>query len=170
MQVAVIEFARHKAGMKKAHSTEFNRSTPDPVIALVVEWRRADGSIERRDEFMDLGGTMRLGSYQCRLLPGSRAATLYGKEVITERHRHRYEFNSRYREMLEATGLVMSGVSLDGNLVEIVEIPNHPWFVACQFHPEFTSTPRDGHPLFNDFISAAVRYRQVGLTHGIMRV
>jgi CTP synthase len=170
MQVAVIEFARHKAGMKKAHSTEFNRSTPDPVIALVVEWRRADGSIERRDERMDLGGTMRLGSYQCRLLPGSRAATLYGKEVITERHRHRYEFNSRYREMLEATGLVMSGVSLDGNLVEIVEIPNHPWFVACQFHPEFTSTPRDGHPLFNDFISAAVRYRQVGLTHGIMRV
>lgn len=168
MQVAVIEFARHKAGMKKAHSTEFNKSTPDPVIALVVEWRRADGGIERRDEHMDLGGTMRLGGYQCRLLPGSRAATLYGKEVITERHRHRYEFNSRYREMLETTGLVMSGVSLDGNLVEVVEIPNHPWFVACQFHPEFTSTPRDGHPLFNDFISAAVRHRQVELRHGIM--
>jgi CTP synthase len=170
MQVAVIEFARHKASMKKAHSTEFNKNTPDPVIALVAEWRRADGSIERRDEHMDLGGTMRLGSYQCRLLPGSRAAALYGKEIITERHRHRYEFNNSYREKLEATGLVMSGVSLDGNLIEMVEIPSHPWFVACQFHPEFTSTPRDGHPLFNGFISAAVRHRQVELNHGIMRV
>ncbi|QBQ54898.1 CTP synthase [Nitrosococcus wardiae] len=160
MQVAVIEFARHQAGMKEAHSTEFDKSTPDPVIALITEWQRADGLIEKRDEHMDLGGTMRLGSYQCQLLPGSRAAALYGKEVITERHRHRYEFNNYYRKALEAAGLVMSGTSLDGNLVEMVEIPRHPWFVACQFHPEFTSTPRDGHPLFSGFIRAAVEYYQ----------
>ncbi|ADE15753.1 CTP synthase [Nitrosococcus halophilus Nc 4] len=160
MQVAVIEFARHQAGMKEAHSTEFDKSAPDPVIALITEWQRADGLIEKRDEYMDLGGTMRLGSYQCQLLPGSRAAALYGKKVITERHRHRYEFNNYYRKALEAAGLVMSGISLDGNLVEMVEIPDHPWFVACQFHPEFTSTPRDGHPLFNGFIRAAVEYCQ----------
>lgn len=170
MQVAVIEFARHKGGMEKAHSSEFDKSTPDSVIALIEEWERADGGIERRDERTDLGGTMRLGSYQCRLLPGSRAATLYGKEIITERHRHRYELNNRYREALEAVGLVMSGISLDGNLVEMVEIPSHPWFVACQFHPEFTSTPRDGHPLFNGFIYAAAKHCQIELSHGIMRV
>lgn len=160
MQVAVIEFARHQAGMKESHSTEFDKSAPDPVIALITEWQRADGLVEKRDEHMDLGGTMRLGSYQCQLLPGSRAAALYGKKVITERHRHRYEFNNYYRKALEAAGLVMSGTSLDGNLVEMVEIPDHPWFVACQFHPEFTSTPRDGHPLFNGFIRAAVEYCQ----------
>lgn len=163
MQVAVIEFARHQAGMKEAHSTEFNKNTPDPVIALITEWQRADGSIERRDDQMGLGGTMRLGNYECELLPGSRAAALYGQEKITERHRHRYEFNNDYRELLEATGLAMVGTSFDGNLVEMVEISHHPWFVACQFHPEFTSTPRDGHPLFNSFIRAAAEYRQVAL-------
>ncbi|ABA57363.1 CTP synthase [Nitrosococcus oceani] len=160
MQVAVIEFARHQAGMKEAHSTEFSEHTPDPVIALITEWRRADGSIERRDEQMGLGGTMRLGNYECELLPGSRAAALYGQERITERHRHRYEFNNDYRELLEGAGLVMAGTSFDGNLVEMVEISHHPWFVACQFHPEFTSTPRDGHPLFNSFIRAAAEHRR----------
>ncbi len=170
MQVAVIEYARHQAGMKAAHSTEFNKKTPEPVIALITEWMRADGAIEKRDENMDLGGTMRLGSYQCRLRPGTRAAALYGKEIITERHRHRYEFNNRYRKTLEAAGLVMSGASLDGHLVEMVEIPTHPWFVACQFHPEFTSTPRDGHPLFNGFICAAVEHRQMELRHGTVRI
>lgn len=170
MQVAVIEYARHQAGMRAAHSTEFNKETPYPVIALITEWLRADGVVEKRDETVDLGGTMRLGGYQCRLLPGTRAAALYGKEIITERHRHRYEFNNRYREVLAAAGLVMSGASLDGQLIEMVEIPTHPWFVACQFHPEFTSTPRDGHPLFNGFIYAAAERRQIGLKHGTVRI
>jgi CTP synthase len=170
MQVAVIEFARHKAGMKSAHSTEFDRNTSEPVIALITEWKRADGAVERRDENMELGGTMRLGGYQCRLVPGSRAAAMYGQEIITERHRHRYEFNNRYREVLEAAGLLMSGTSLDGNLVEMVEIPTHPWFVACQFHPEFTSTPRSGHPLFNGFIRAAAKRHRAELSDGTVRV
>jgi CTP synthase len=159
MQVAVIEFARHVAGMKAAHSTEFRQDTPHPVIALITEWRTEAGAIERRSEQSELGGTMRLGGQKCRLLPGSLARRLYGKEIITERHRHRYEFNNRYREELRRAGLVVSGESLDGTLVEVVEIPGHPWFVACQFHPEFTSTPRDGHPLFSGFIQAARDYK-----------
>ena len=160
MQVAVIEFARHVAGLKGAHSTEFNKDTAHPVIALITEWSREDGGQERRDEASDLGGTMRLGGQKCKLDPGSLAHRLYGQDTITERHRHRYEFNNHYREQLESAGLRLSGVSLDGELVEVVEISEHPWFFACQFHPEFTSTPRDGHPLFSSFIEAACSYHE----------
>jgi CTP synthase len=155
MQVAVIEYARNVAGLKGAHSTEFDAATAHPVIALITEWSREDGGQERRSADSDLGGTMRLGGQTCRLLPGSLAHRLYGKDSIVERHRHRYEFNNRYREQLGEQGLVMSGTSIDGKLVEVVEINEHPWFFACQFHPEFTSTPRDGHPLFSGFIEAA---------------
>ena len=162
MQVAVIEYARNVAGLGDAQSTEFNRETPHPVIALITEWQTQDGTIERRSEDSDKGGTMRLGGQECRLKPGSLAHRVYGKDVIVERHRHRYEFNNRYREPLEQAGLTLSGTSMDGNLVEMVEIADHPWFLACQFHPEFTSTPRDGHPLFSGFINAAnARRRQL---------
>jgi CTP synthase len=159
MQVAVIEYARHVAGLSGAHSTEFDKGAGHPVIALIAEWQRADGGHELRSEDSDLGGTMRLGGQQCRLLAGSLARQIYGKDVITERHRHRYEFNNRYREQLEENGLTLSGISMDGKLVEVVEISEHPWFFACQFHPEFTSTPRDGHPLFSSFIKAAKLYQ-----------
>ena len=156
MQLAVIEFSRHVAGLKGAHSTEFNANTPYPVIALITDWLNADGHIETRDEKSDLGGTMRLGGQECRLEPGNLVRGLYGKDVIRERHRHRYEFNNRYLDLLREKGLRIAGWSIDGKLVEIIEIPDHPWFVACQFHPEFTSTPRDGHPLFSGFIDAAL--------------
>ena len=155
MQVAVIEYARNVAGLREAHSTEFNPDTPDPVIGLITEWQDASGKKEKRSEDSDLGGTMRLGGQQCVLKKGSLVRELYGQDVITERHRHRYEFNNAYREPLEEKGLVISGVSLDGELVEFIELRDHPWFLACQFHPEFTSTPRDGHPLFSGFIRAA---------------
>ncbi|BAZ94438.1 CTP synthase [Thiohalobacter sp. COW1] len=155
MQVAVIEYARHLAGLADAHSTEFRPDTPYPVIALITEWKTEAGTIERRDENSDLGGTMRLGAQKCRLQEGSLAHRLYGRDVIEERHRHRYEFNNNYRDSLQQAGLVLSGTSLDDELVEVVEIADHPWFLACQFHPEFTSTPRDGHPLFSGFIRAA---------------
>lgn len=160
MQVAVIEFARHMAGLEKAHSTEFEPNTPDPVIALITEWRTADGKVEVRDHDSDLGGTMRLGAQQCRLEEGSRAREVYGHEIINERHRHRYEFNNNYRDTLSQAGLKLVGTSLDGSLVEVVELEDHPWFIACQFHPEFTSTPRDGHPLFSSFIRAARAVRE----------
>ncbi len=155
MQVAVIEFARNVAGLQDAQSTEFRKNTPHPVIALITEWQDRTGTIERRSEQSDLGGSMRLGGQACRLVPGTLAHAMYGKDVITERHRHRYEFNNSYRATLEQAGLTLSGTSLDGSLVEMVEIGNHPWFLACQFHPEFTSTPRDGHPLFVGFVQAA---------------
>ncbi|MDT8402968.1 CTP synthase [Sulfuriflexus sp.] len=155
MQVAVIEFARHIAGMADANSTEFRTDTRHPVIALITEWVNEKGIIERRDENSDLGGTMRLGGQECRLMAGTRSRDLYGNEVITERHRHRYEFNNQYLEQLEQAGLKIAGKSIDGKLVEVIELDNHPWFVACQFHPEFTSNPRDGHPLFSGFIRAA---------------
>ncbi len=160
MQAAVIEFARHVAALEGANSTEFDPMTPHPVIALIIEWRGADGSIQRRHETSDLGGTMRLGAQSCHLRPGTLTHGLYGKDVIVERHRHRYEFNNRYLTTLEAKGLVVAGRSMDGNLVEVVEIAGHPWFIGCQFHPEFTSTPRDGHPLFTGFIEAALAHRQ----------
>ncbi len=159
MQVAVIEVARHLAGLTGAHSTEFNRATPHPVIALITEWMNTDGSIESRSEGVDLGGTMRLGAQDCRLAKGTISRRLYDKDVITERHRHRYEFNNRYRQDLEDVGMKVAGTSIDGRLVEVIEIPTHPWFVACQFHPEFTSTPRYGHPLFSGFVQAAVDYQ-----------
>ncbi len=155
MQVAVIEYARNGAGLTGAHSTEFAPDAPHPVIALITEWQEADGTVERRNEDSDLGGTMRLGGQTCRLQPGSLAHRLYARDVIVERHRHRYEFNNRYLEPLQQAGLAYAGRSMDGSLIEIVEIPDHPWFLGCQFHPEFTSTPRDGHPLFSDFIRTA---------------
>ncbi|MEE9358168.1 CTP synthase [Candidatus Vondammii sp. HM_W22] len=160
MQVAVIEYARNMAGLEGAQSTEFNRETPHPVIALITEWLNADGELEIRDEASDLGGSMRLGGQECRLLEGSKARELYGDETIVERHRHRYEFNNQYLESLEPAGLRVAGRSIDGKLVEIVEIDDHPWFIACQFHPEFTSTPRDGHPLFSGFARAAREHQR----------
>jgi len=155
MQVAVIEFARDAAGLEGAHSTEFLRNTPYPVIGLITEWMQENGQMETRCESSDLGGTMRLGAQKCRLQFDSLAYQLYGKDVIKERHRHRYEFNNQYLEKLESAGLRISGKSIDGRLVEVIEIPGHPWFLCCQFHPEFTSTPRSGHPLFSGFVDAA---------------
>ncbi|MGD8587452.1 MAG: CTP synthase [Chromatiales bacterium] len=160
MQVAVIEFARNVVGLQNAHSTEFDRSTPHPVIALITEWLNSDGKLETRSENSQLGGTMRLGGQECYLEPGSRCRELYAKEVIVERHRHRYEFNNSYQDRIVTAGMKIAGRSIDGRLVEIVEIPDHPWFVACQFHPEFTSTPRYGHPLFSGFIEAARKHRE----------
>ena len=159
MQLAVIEFARHKLGLKDANSTEFVRDTKHPVIALITEWMDQNGTIEQRDDNTDLGGSMRLGGQQCQLVEGSRVGELYSKDVIIERHRHRYEFNNRYKSQLQDAGMSFTGMSMDGQLVEIIELADHPWFVACQFHPEFTSTPRDGHPLFTGFVAAASRYR-----------
>ena len=158
MQVPVIEFARNVAKLEGAHSTEFLPDSPHPVIGLITEWMDAEGQLETRNADSDLGGTMRLGGQKCRLQIDSLAFELYKKEVITERHRHRYEFNNRYLEKLEQCGLRFSGKSIDGRLVEVVEIPDHPWFLACQFHPEFTSTPRKGHPLFSGFVVAAVEH------------
>ena len=166
MQVAVIGFARYVAGLRGADSTEFVPATPHPVIALITEWLTADGMTETRDESSDLGGTMRLGGQECRLLPGTLVRDLYGSEKILERHRHRYEFNNNYRIRLEQHGLKVAGISMDEKLVEIVELSNHPWFVGCQFHPEFNSTPRDGHPLFTGFINAALS-RQVEFTRKV---
>ncbi len=160
MQVAVIEVARHLAGLEGANSTEFDKTTEHPVIALITEWQDTSGKREKRSEDSDLGGTMRLGGQECKLLEGSLAKRLYQSDTIRERHRHRYEFNNTYLERLEATGLSIAGRSLDDELVEIVEIPDHPWFVGCQFHPEFTSTPRDGHPLFTGFIKAALTHKE----------
>jgi CTP synthase len=158
MQVAVIEYARDVAHLEHAHSTEFDKDTPNPVIALITEWQE-QGKRVQRDENSDLGGTMRLGAQACVLKATSRAHHIYGADVIRERHRHRYEFNNRFRPALEQAGLVISGTSEDGTLVEMIELVDHPWFVACQFHPEFTSTPRDGHPLFAEFVKAAMQHR-----------
>jgi len=155
MQVAVIEYARHIAGMENANSTEFDGDTPYPVIGLITEWQDEDGSIQTRNEASDLGGTMRLGGQECALVSGSKARKIYGEDVVTERHRHRYEVNNALIGAIEKAGMSVSGRSQDGTLVEMVEISDHPWFVACQFHPEFTSTPRDGHPLFESFVGAA---------------
>ncbi|MDP1772008.1 MAG: CTP synthase [Methylobacter sp.] len=160
MQVAVIEFARDAAGLEGAHSTEFLPKSPHPVIGLITEWMSEDGQLETRNEESDLGGSMRLGGQQCRLQTDSLAFRLYQKDVITERHRHRYEFNTQYMEKLEQAGMRFSGKSIDGRLVEVVEIPDHPWFLACQFHPEFTSTPRKGHPLFSGFVVAAFEHKK----------
>ncbi|AOX99442.1 CTP synthase [Jeongeupia sp. USM3] len=159
MQIALIEYARDVAGMKGANSTEFDLETGFPVVALIDEWVNHDGKIETRDENSNMGGTMRLGAQECRLVPGSHAANIYGADVITERHRHRYEVNNHYLPRLEAAGLTISGKSTGAEqLVETIELPEHRWFFACQFHPEFTSTPRDGHPLFKSYIEAAVDY------------
>jgi CTP synthase len=161
MQVAVIEFARNVAGLEGAHSSEFLPGSPYPVIGLITEWRAESGELETRDENSDLGGSMRLGAQQCRLQRDSLAFQLYQKDVIVERHRHRYEFNNQYFEKLAQSGLRFSGASIDGRLVEVVEIADHPWFLACQFHPEFTSTPRKGHPLFSGFVAAASQHKKI---------
>ncbi|WP_423820776.1 CTP synthase [Salinisphaera sp. SPP-AMP-43] len=155
MQVACIDFARDVAGLEGAHSTEFNPAPAHPVIALVTEWTDAGGDRQTRDANVDLGGTMRLGEQRCRLVADTLAHRCYGADEIFERHRHRYEFNNHYRDRLADSGLVFSGFSVEDDLVEIVELPDHPWFLGCQFHPEFTSTPRSGHPLFMGFIAAA---------------
>ena len=167
MQVAVIEIARNLAGFKGAHSTEFDPATPFPVIALITEWLNADGALEQRAVDSDLGGTMRLGAQQCKLARGTIARKLYGKDVISERHRHRYEFNNGYRQELEDVGMKVAGTSVDGRLVEMIELPSHPWYVACQFHPEFTSTPRYGHPLFQGFLEAALEHRSKGVKEAV---
>ncbi|MCE9789302.1 CTP synthase [Shewanella chilikensis] len=163
MQVALIEFARHVAGMEGAHSTEFNKETPFPVVGLITEWVDEEGNLEQRDEASDLGGTMRLGAQLCHLIEGTKAAAAYKSNTCIERHRHRYEVNNAFRERMEKAGLVFSGLSSDRKLVEMIEIPAHPWFVAGQFHPEFTSTPRDGHPLFEGFVAAASTYQKRNL-------
>jgi len=156
MQVAVIEYARNVLGLSTAHSTEFDKNSTDPVIGLITEWKDASGKLEQRDENSDLGGTMRLGAQTCHLIEGSLARDIYGSAQIVERHRHRYEVNNHYVDQLRQAGLALGGLSEDKSLVEMIEIKDHPWFVACQFHPEFTSTPRDGHPLFTRYIQAAV--------------
>ncbi|GAA0353319.1 CTP synthase [Bowmanella denitrificans] len=160
MQVAVIEYARNVAGLENANSTEFDTSTPNPVVGLITEWLDADGSTETRTENSDLGGTMRLGSQLCHLIKGSKVHAMYGSETIYERHRHRYEVNNNLRPQIEAAGLKVTGLSTDKRLVEIIEIDDHPWFVAGQFHPEFNSTPRDGHPLFEGFVAAAGQHHK----------
>ena len=161
MQVAVIDFARNVAGLSEAHSTEFVQDTPNPVIALITEWQDREGGVEKRDASSDMGGTMRLGAQQCKLSEDSLVRTMYGEDVICERHRHRYEFNNTFMATLNNAGLTFTGKSIDDRLVEVVEISDHPWFIGCQFHPEFTSTPRDGHPLFTGFVQAA-RHKHYG--------
>ena len=162
MQVAVIEYARNVAGIVSATSSEFNVDAEHPVVGLITEWQDHTGEVEQRTDDSDLGGTMRLGAQLCHLKADTTVAKAYGSTEVVERHRHRYEVNNNYVEQLEAAGLIISGRSTDGELVEVVEAPDHPWFVACQFHPEFTSTPRDGHGLFKGFIKAALDYQAKG--------
>lgn len=170
MQAAVVEFARNVCGLKGANTTEIDPQTPHPVIGLITEWLDRSGKVEKRHEESDMGGTMRLGGQRCRLREGSLSRQLYGQEIITERHRHRYEFNNHYRDEMQKHGMVLSGMSMDETLVEMIELPSHPWFVACQFHPEFTSTPRNGHPLFTGFIEAALRSQQGELPTQVARI
>lgn len=159
MQIAVIEYARNVCGLNGANSTEFDPQTPHPVVGLIAEWIDSQGNKELRTEDSDLGGTMRLGAQVCHLIPGSKAHEIYGSEQIEERHRHRYEVNNNFLPQIKQAGLVIGGLSSDKTLVETVELPDHPWFFASQFHPEFTSTPRDGHPLFQGFVTAATAYQ-----------
>jgi len=166
MQLAVIEFARNVVGLDGAHSTEFEPESPHPVIALITEWQERDGRVEHRNATSDLGGTMRLGGQECLLKASSTVREVYGADRIVERHRHRYEVNNHYLPRIETAGMRVSGVSAKEQLCEMIELPTdgkhaHPWFVGCQFHPEFTSTPRAGHPLFNAFIRAALSNAKV---------
>ncbi|WP_419420864.1 CTP synthase [Legionella sp. D16C41] len=160
MQTAVIEFARNVVGLSNANSTEFDKNSSYPVIGLITEWMEEDGRVNMRDENTDLGGTMRLGAQLCQLDTQSKAFAIYKNPTIIERHRHRYEVNNKFIEALISKGLVVSGRSADGALVEMIELPEHPWFIGCQFHPEFTSTPRDGHPLFKEFVTATRSYHE----------
>ena len=163
MQVATIEFARHVAGLTDAHSTEFEPNSTHPVIALITEWKDEDGTIKTRNENSDLGGTMRLGAQSSDVVKGTLAHKIYG-DVVTERHRHRYEANVHFLDTLRQAGLVISALTQREHLTEIVELPEsvHPWFMGVQFHPEFKSTPWDGHPLFNAFVKAALDYQTAG--------
>ena len=158
MHVALVEYARHVCGLAGADSTEMNPATPHPIVALITEWMTADGRTESRDESSDLGGTMRLGAQPCHLEAGSKVRAIYDKDTIMERHRHRYEINNNYLDQLRAAGMGIVGWSGDRSLVEMIELPDHPWFIACQFHPEFTSNPRGGHPLFTSYIEAAIAH------------
>jgi CTP synthase len=165
MQLAVIECARNMAGLPNANSTEFDPATPHPVVALITEWQNRDGSVERRTEASDMGGTMRLGAQPCEVVPGSLANRTYGSTTVVERHRHRYEVNNHYLSRIEAAGMFVGARARSetaGDLVEMVELPNHPWFFGCQFHPEFTSNPRRGHPLFISFVQAALEHQRRG--------
>ncbi len=159
LQVAVIEYARNVIGIDDADSTEWNKDTKNPIIALVTEWVNEKGQIEHRDHAADLGGTMRLGALTGKVKAGTKTQEIYG-DTMVERHRHRFEVNSQYEQTLEEAGMIISARSADNGLVEVIELPDHPWFIACQSHPEFTSTPRDGHPLFKSFIAAAIKQKQ----------
>ena len=161
MQLAVIEFARHMAGLEQANSTEFDHDTPQPVVALITEWMGKDGQLQKRDVDSDLGGTMRLGAQSCPVKADTKAADIYGA-TVTERHRHRYEVNTQYTDQLERAGMIISARTPTEHLPEMMELPEsmHPWFIGVQFHPEFTSTPRDGHPLFSAFVSAALAHQR----------
>src|SRR3990167_7309761 len=159
LQITMIEFARHVANLKNANSSEFDKETPFPIIALVSEWMDQSGKIEKRDEKSHFGGTMRLGAQDCHLVDNTLAKKIYDKKIIAERHRHRYEVNNQLLPQLEKVGLIVSSRSTENNLVEMIELKDHPWFVASQFHPEFTSNPRDGHPLFTAFIKAALEHQ-----------
>ena len=166
MQIAIIEYARNVCGLEGANSTEFDTTAANPVVGLIAEWIDASGNKESRTEDSDLGGTMRLGSQACHLVPGSMAHGIYGNDQVEERHRHRFEVNNNYLPALKEAGLVVGGLSHDKTLVETIELPNHPWFFASQFHPEFNSTPRDGHPLFEGFVSAALKYQKQSSAQG----
>ena len=164
MQLAVIEYARHKAGLTEANSTEFNPDTPQPVVALITEWLDREGKVERRDASSDLGGTMRLGAQPADIIPGTQVQRIYQSDVVNERHRHRYEVNNYYLPRLEAAGLKVAARTKVESLCELIELPTegphaHPWFIGCQFHPEFSSAPRTGHPLFKAFVEAALAYQ-----------
>jgi len=160
MHLALVEIARHVCGLERANSTEMNPGTPHPIVALITEWMNVDGTTQERSAESDLGGTMRLGAQPCHLEEGSRVRSIYGTDVVLERHRHRYEINNNYLEQLRAAGVRVSGWSADHSLVEMIELQDHPWFIACQFHPEFTSRPRRGHPLFTSYIEAAIARRE----------
>jgi CTP synthase len=165
MQLAMIEYARHKAGLTDANSTEFDNTTPNPVVALITEWQNRDGTVEKRTEQSNMGGTMRLGAQPCEVLPGSLAHRIYGTTTVSERHRHRYEVNNHYLPRIEAAGMFVSARAkspLAGDLCEMIELPGHPWFFGCQYHPEFTSNPRHGHPLFVSFVRAALEAHAKG--------
>jgi CTP synthase len=165
MQLAVIEYARHKAGLAEANSTEFDADTPQPVVALITEWQDRDGKVERRDVGSDMGGTMRLGAQPADIVTGTQVHQIYQSDIVNERHRHRYEVNNFYLPRLEAAGLVVAARTKVEELCELIELPRegphaHPWFIGCQFHPEFSSSPRTGHPLFKSFVEAALAYQQ----------
>jgi len=170
MQIAAIEIARDKVGLEGANSTEFDPETPHPVIALITEWQDRDGKVERRDEKSNLGGTMRLGAQAATVKRGTLAHKIYGKDTVAERHRHRYEVNNHYVPRLEQAGLVISAKTKAEDLTEISELADHPWFVGVQYHPEFTSTPRDGHPLFTSFIKAALEQHKLRVPEPALKV